>query len=157
MLLFLKLLPGCRKQDRNVTEEAKLKYMFDSCSEKRGIKIYQKQDTFLEERELVPEGQTSLKLFLNPSCWIYQEGHTRFLKLKMRTTNGYCRMPSTKISCSCVPECTRQPQSQSILYLQVKGRTQVGNIQARSHRELSKYTDSATEDSEAMIHVKSQK
>lgn len=35
--------------------------------------------------------------------------------------------------------------------------TEAGNIQARSNRELPEYTDSETENSEAIINVKSKK
>lgn len=71
MLVFLKLPPGCRKQDRKVIEEAKVKRIFDSPSgkkkKKRGIESIRNQDTFLEGREFMKEGQASLK----PSCWIF--------------------------------------------------------------------------------------
>lgn len=58
MPVFLKLLPGGRIQDRKVTEEVKLKYMFDTQIDKKRYKGYQKQDIFLEGRELMEEGQT---------------------------------------------------------------------------------------------------
>lgn len=42
VLGFLKLLPECRKQDRKVIEDAKLKCVFDLYSEKRRIRIIRK-------------------------------------------------------------------------------------------------------------------
>lgn len=50
-----------------------------------------------------------------------------------------------------------EPQSKNTLYPKVKFRTDAGNTQTRSNRELSEYTDSEREESESMIHVKFQK
>lgn len=56
---------------------------------------------------------------------------------------------SLQPSCAevCCAHDVPKSHSQNILYFQVKDRTEFGNTQARSNRELSEHTDSETEDS----------
>lgn len=92
------------------------------------------------------------------AAFSYQDSKIKILKLKKRNANVYFRKPSTKMCWNLLYSwCAQPPQSHNILYPKAKVRTDVWNIQARSNRKLSEYTDSETEESEAMIHMKFKK